>query len=142
MFRILLHIILPLGIGSLIYVLWRVQTLRVFVWFDALGVSPEVLHVRQWFKHYGETLPAWVLFSLPASLWMYSMVAWFQMALLQSDVRCRATWHSIALSLGVGTELGQLWGVVPGTFDLKDVAFYVAGWTAAILCTSEKEIPC
>jgi len=37
--RVLLHIILRLGIGSLIYILWRTPTLRVFRWFDTLGIT-------------------------------------------------------------------------------------------------------
>jgi hypothetical protein len=140
--RVLLHIILPLGVGSLIYILWRTPTLRVFRWFDTLGVAPEVFRLRRFFAPYRAILPAWALFSLPAALWMYAMVAWFQMALLRSDRRCRWIWLFIALSLGVGSELGQLCHVVPGRFDGEDVAFYVAGWIAAIFCTPKTEISC
>jgi len=69
------------------------------------------------------------------------MVAWFQMALSGSDRLIRWIWLSIALTLGVGSELGQLCRLVPGTFDGRDVAFYLAGWIAAIVCTPKKEIP-
>jgi hypothetical protein len=131
-----------LGIGSLIYILWRTPTLRVFRWFDALGISSGVFRLRHLFAPYRKILPAWALFSLPAALWMYAMAAWFQMALLRSDRRYRWIWLSIALSLGVGSELGQLCHVVPGTFDREDVVFYLAGWSAAIICTPKKEISC
>ena len=139
--RVVLHIILPLGAGSLIYILWRTPTLRVFRWFDTLGLASRIFRLRQFFAPYRAVVPRWVLFSLPAALWMYAMVAWFQMALLRSDRRTRWIWLSIALSLGVGSELGQLCRAVPGTFDGKDVAFYLAGWIAAILYTPKKEIP-
>jgi len=138
--RVVLHIILPLGVGSLIYILWRTPTLRVFRWFDTLGLGSEIFRLRQSFAPYRAVVPRWVLFSLPAALWMYAMAAWFQMALSRSDRRTRWIWLSIALSLGVGSELGQLWRVVPGTFDGRDVAFYLAGWIAAIVCTPKREI--
>ena len=131
--RVSLHIVLPLGVGSLIYILWRSPTLRVFRWFDTLGIASWIFRLRQLFAPYRAVVPA--------ALWMYAMVAWFQMALLQSDKRTRWIWLGIALTLGVGSELGQLCRVVPGTFDGKDVAFYLAGWIAAIVCTPKKEIP-
>lgn len=140
--RVLLHIVLPLGVGSLIYILWRTPMLRVFRWSDALGIATGVFRLRHLFAPYGKILPAWALFNLPAALWMYAMAAWFELALLGSDRRYRWIWLSIALCLGVGSELGQLCHVVPGTFDGKDVAFYLAGWIAAIICTPKKEISC
>lgn len=139
--RVLLHIILRLGIGSLIYILWRTPTLRVFRWFDTLGITWWILRLRQFFAPCRAFVPAWALFSLPVALWMYAMVAWFQMALSGSDRLIRWIWLSIALTLGVGSELGQLCRLVPGTFDGRDVAFYLAGWIAAIVCTPKKEIP-
>jgi hypothetical protein len=139
--RVFLHIVLPLAVGSLIYILWRAPTLRVFRWFDTLGIASWIFRLRQFFAPYRAVVPRWVLFSLPAALWMYAMVAWFQTALLGSDRRFRWIWFSIALGLGVGSELGQLCRVVPGTFDGKDVAFYLAGWVAAILYTPKEEIP-
>ena len=136
--RVLLHIVLPLSVGSPIYILWRSPTLRIFRWLDTVGVSPGVFRLRQFSAPYRAIVPSWILFSLPAALWMYAMVAWFQMALLQCDKRTRWIWLSIALTLGVGSEFGQLCRVVPGTFDGKDVAFYPAGWIAAIVCTPKK----
>ena len=35
------------------------------------------------------------------------------------------------VSLAVGAEVGQLIKVVPGTFDLMDIAGYIAAWAAA-----------
>ncbi len=140
--RVLLHIVLPLGVGSLIYILWRTPTLRVFKWSDALGIASGVFRLRHFFAPCRQILPAWALFNLPAALWMYAMAAWFELALLGRDRRYRWIWLSIALCLGVGSELGQLCQVLPGTFDGKDVAFYLAGWIAAIICTPKKELSC
>jgi hypothetical protein len=33
----------------------------------------------------------------------------------------------------VGAEVGQLIKVVPGTFDLMDIAGYIAAWAAATI---------
>lgn len=73
--RVLLHIVLPLGVGSLIYILWRTPTLRVFKWSDALGIASGVFRLRHFFAPYRQILPAWALFNLPAALWMYAMAA-------------------------------------------------------------------
>lgn len=140
--RVFLHIILPLGIGILIYIFWRSPTLKIFVWLDVAGLSSEILRTRQWVYPYGEVLPKWIIFSLPAALWMYAMVSWFQMALLPSDRQSRWIWLSAAFILGVGSEVGQLFQTIPGIFDSSDVTLYIIGWMMAIFSASQKEAFC
>jgi hypothetical protein len=55
----------------------------------------------------------------------------------------RTFWILLPVSLAVGTEVGQLLKIVPGTFDLMDIAGYVAAWAAASVfiitcCRKEK----
>src|SRR5687768_13245352 len=70
--RVFAHVVLPLGIGFALYVLWRPTNLWIFVWLDAVGLTDVVLAIRRVTVGMGESLPTAVLYSLPAACWTYS----------------------------------------------------------------------
>lgn len=45
-----IHVLTPLAIGGLIYVLWRSDSLLMFRWFEALGVAKLVAQLRVFAK--------------------------------------------------------------------------------------------
>ena len=60
--RVLIHIVLPVAFGSIVYILWRAPTLRVFRWIEALGLLNAVLQLRHWSRPATAILPTWFLF--------------------------------------------------------------------------------
>jgi len=85
-------------------------------------------------------LPSWFLFSIPAALWMYSTVSWFQ--LVWGDTRnwFWLGWISLVLFMGMLSEVGQHYGLVPGTFEMMDAVFYFGAWLLAITLVNSRRM--
>jgi hypothetical protein len=114
----LLHVILPVAVGTAIYLGWRDQDMWVNCWVDAIGAKG--LIIRPDFP-----LPGWVKNSLPDGCWVYAYTSW--MLLIWRRVNL---WVVTGVVLAVGGELGQLKvvGLVPGTYDNIDMACYLGGF--------------
>lgn len=81
--------------------------------------------------HYGR-IPNPILYSLPDALWVYSFTAVMQYVWFQQQNRYgRMFWIFLPVSLGVGGEIGQLFKIVPGTFDPVDLFAYIAACVLA-----------
>ena len=132
-----IHVLSPIAVGGLIYVRWRNANLLMFQWFRALGVQGLISWLR---TGAGETTGwlYWVAYSLPDGLWVYALTA--LMILLWRDARSpfKFVWLSLGLLLGAGSELGQLAGFVPGSFDVIDLLVCLAAVAAAMVFTSGK----
>jgi len=127
------------------YSLWRSKRLLVFTWYGRLGLQAPLLALRTNLAGVRHFLPDFVLYSLPDALWVYSFTflmqsVWFR----HSKSYGRTFWILLPVSLAVGAEVGQLIKVVPGTFDLKDIAGYIAAWAAATMfirtCCTRDEV--
>ena len=126
------HVCFPIILGAGIYSLWRSKRLLVFTWYGWLGLQAPLLALRANLAGVRHFLPDFVLYSLPDALWVYSFTflmqsVWFR----HSRSYGRTFWILLPVSLAVGAEIGQFFKVVPGTFDLMDIAGYVAAWAAA-----------
>ncbi|HEY6046787.1 MAG TPA: hypothetical protein VIU65_09300 [Pyrinomonadaceae bacterium] len=134
---LVLHVLTPVTVGGLIYLRWRDSNLLMFKWFRALGLETVVGWLRA-----GAGEPSgwffWLAYSLPDGLWVYALTA--LMIFLWRDARSstRFLWPSLGLLLGAGSELGQLAGVVPGSFDVIDLLVCVFAAVAAMIFTSRK----
>jgi hypothetical protein len=134
---LILHVLSPVAVGGLIYVRWRNANLLMFQWFRDLGLDGLISWLR---TGAGEASGGtyWIAYSLPDGLWVYALTA--LMILLWRDTRSpvKFLWLSLGLLLGAGTELGQLAGFVPGSFDVIDLLVCLAAVAAAMVFTSEK----
>jgi hypothetical protein len=130
--RWLLHGVLPVVLGAAIYVLFRSPRLRVFDWLHALGLGEAVPAARAWARPAAEHLPGWLLYSAPDGLWVYGLTGCLALAWRGAPGRARRLWLCVGVVLGVGGELGQLVGLVPGVFDPADVLLCALAWGAAI----------
>lgn len=115
----LIQVVLPIAVGACIYVGWRSTDLLVFRWLEAVGadgliVRPDV------------PLPFWVLYALPDGCWVYAYTSW--MLLIWGRM---VPWVYSGVVLALGAELGQLVGLVPGTYDNLDMVFYVGAFILA-----------
>jgi hypothetical protein len=132
------HVLLPLAIGGSLYVLYRPRSLVMFRWFDQLGLGSIVDRLRAATAVPEGAIPEVIVFCLPNALWLYAFV--FQIAQLWKGEGGRPArlWLAAPMLLGIGPELGQLAGVVPGTFDILDVATSVVAASAALVAAGSR----
>lgn len=124
----LLHTILPLLFGSLIYLLFRPDNILLFHWLEQIGARERIDDWRAQAAWLTEYLPGWLLFSLPNSLWTYSFAIYF--TLLWRDHRLYY-WVGLTWAISLLGELLQLFSWLPGTFSLIDLMFIII----AIVCS-------
>lgn len=124
---------LTLLCGGLIYVLFRTATLKMFVWYKTIGLGGLTNGLRKLTFKFANELPEWILFSLPDGLWVFSYVC-SMLAIWQNSVSSKnAFWILIIPILAIGSEIGQLFGLVVGTFDFADLLFYIFGMTLSFI---------
>lgn len=123
--KVILHIALPLFVGSTIYVLFREKTLLMFDWFSYLKLDFIIDFLRNNFYEYRIYIPKSILFSLPDALWVYSFTMFLSIYLKNKIILSTVFIGSII------TEILQLWFVV-GTFDIYDVIYMFALYLIAM----------
>jgi len=144
---LLLHVVAPLATGSLIYVLWRRESLLVFTWLRAVGCGSLVLGARALLAPWRTHLPQFLLFSLPDAFWVYAFTSAIRL-IWAGQRRSINTifWVAVPSALALGSEMGQFLRIVPGTFDWSDVVAYsLAGLLASQAVAPErvtKGAPC
>ena len=113
---------IPLFIGCLIYVLFRTDTLlynKLFGnFFSPIG-SPKTF------------LQKIIIFSLPDGLWAmsYTMLIFH----LRNDKTFKTLiWSILIPVIGILSEIGQLYYLIPGTFDIIDLIMYIIAPTLVI----------
>ncbi len=119
--------LISLLLGSLIYIIFRSTSLKMFSWYKVIGVNDFVLELRQYFKEYKYLIPNWVLFSLPDGLWIFSYVCLI-LWIWKGEVDFKNIFWIIIIPLvAIFSEVAQLLNIVSGTFDLSDLFFYLLG---------------
>jgi hypothetical protein len=126
---LLVHVCLPIACGAAIYVGWRSPHLMVQGWLRELGLGGAAATVRAHARCV--RLPGFVKFSMPDALWCYALVAHF--GRLWKGTRGGLAWAAAAVIAALSSELGQLVGVVPGTFDPADLASVACACALALL---------
>ncbi len=130
--RTALHLFLSaltLLVGSLIYILYRPGNLLVFEWSSFVGLEEVVLALQESSVVLAFDPPGWVLYSLPDMLWVVSFGHAIYAVLTGADVGLKAFLGAATIigTMALGSEVGQAFGVVPGTFDWWDMLLYLGG---------------
>ncbi|SNR33382.1 hypothetical protein SAMN04487979_103116 [Flavobacterium sp. ov086] len=119
--------------GSIIYVLFRSSSLRMFGWFEKLGVLNFIKTIRSFTIDYASNLSSLILFSFPDGLWLFSYVSLI-LYLWKNEIRYENVfWILIVPIIAIISELGQILKIVPGTFDIIDLLMYLLGTTLPFL---------
>ncbi len=127
-----MHVLCPLALGAGIYVGWRSTELLVFRWIESCSLG-HLLKFRPEVE-----LPEWLLYCFPDGCWVYAMTSW--MLIIWARMM---PWVWVGVVMAVGAEIGQLWGVVPGTYDTLDLAFYIGAFiTAGVLNAKTYLVDC
>ena len=129
-----IHVGLPLFLATLIYILFRADTLFLFTWLDELGLKTLVNAVRQPFVGLSNHIPQILLYSFPDAAWSYAFTALMTLYWRDDPSTVKWIWIAFAAMMGVASELGQLFGVLNGTFDLVDLIAYIVAPIAALYC--------
>ena len=114
--KVILHIALPIFIGSMIYILFREKELLMFNWFNYLKLNFIIDFLRNNFYEYRIYIPKSILFSLPDALWVYSFTMFLSIYLKNKIILSTVFIGSIIM------EILQFW-FVAGTFDIYDVIY-------------------
>jgi hypothetical protein len=122
----------PLLSGGAIYLLFREKCLLMFEWVRYLGLYPLLSDYRSIFGHYEGFLPDWVIYSLPYGLWCCSLSAFLSTLWCKSNIFSQVIVLGFIMSVTIAPEVGQLLGIVSGTFDTMDLAICFAGTSIGI----------
>ena len=99
----------------MIYVAFRTESLAMFTWFRTLHLNGLVERVRNMAS--GVQLPYFVKYCLPNGLWIASYILATD-ALVEKN---RLLWALTLPGIAILFEFLQIWGIIPGTFDLGDL---------------------
>ncbi len=112
---------LPVFLGGIIYLTYRVDTLLMFNWFKWIGFTDLVNFLRTNNQLQNLTIPNWVKFSLPDALWLFSFTYIILLIWDFKITRHSVLWILLTPTVGFFSEIGQLIGIIPGTFDKVDL---------------------
>jgi len=130
--RVLLLVGLPLGVGAGIYVVWRAEEVRLVTWLP-VGV------VRAMRGSLGAIpLPSIVVASGSDAAWGFAFGAALGLVWQGRLAEPRARlWLAAGAAIAASAEIGQLWGLPPGTFDVVDLIAITLGYALGA-CASAK----
>ena len=107
-------------IGSYLYLKFRSETLLMFTWAENLGLNFIVSSIRESSILNSPKLE-YFIFSTPFGMWVVSFCC-FIGAIWHKDISIEAIiWRLFAPAIAISSELLQLLGVIPGTFDTNDL---------------------
>ena len=124
--QFLIGSILSLILGTLVYLLFRVSTLKIFSWLENIGVDFLNFKIRKTTLNYTEILPDWFLFSLPDGLWIFSYTSLI-LHIWGKTSKESFFWIIIIPAIAIFSEILQGLKLIPGTFDSIDLLFYTLG---------------
>lgn len=123
-----LNVLVPLLVGGGLYFGYRPTCLLMFEWADYLHLTTYVDVFREYCATLNYTPSRFTLYCVPDGVWVHSMTATY-LSIWDNEYRKGLVWILFGLILGVGSELGQLLGLIGGVFDLHDVIAYVLFFT-------------
>lgn len=120
-------------LGGLIYILFRVPSLKMFAWYETIGLGSLIIALRKLTFPFAPKIPEWILFSLPDGLWIFSYVS-LMLCIWNNNVSFKNLFWILSIPfLAIGSEIGQGLGLIPGTFDLADLLLYIFGMALPFL---------
>jgi len=119
--RYALSSILWLISGSMIYVCFRPESLLMFHWSKAVGISNEIHLIRDAAGPFGRVFPTWANHSLPYAMWVFSNMLAQRSIWYRSEALVSYFWILAAPAIAILSEVAQALKMIPGTFDWIDL---------------------
>ena len=139
--QIIIGHVFTLLLGGLIYILFRQDTLKMFSWFDNINVSSAISELRLCTVPLSGHFPNWFLYSLPDGLWLFSYLSVLLAVWDNVISKHNIHWLLLVPMVAIFSEIGQLFEIVPGTFDIFDLIFYLLGTVLPILIFTNSKTP-
>lgn len=125
--QLLIGHVATLCCGSLIYILFRSSSLKMFIWFERINILSVIKNFRNFTSTYSNILPNFILYSLPDGLWLFSYVS-LVLYLWKNELKSENIFWIFSVPLiSIISELGQINKIIPGTFDIIDLLMYLLG---------------
>jgi fatty acid desaturase len=122
-----LHVILPLLLGTLTYVVARQRAPQAMVWLADVGLQ---LHRAEFHQERWVTMVAnW----FPDAAWSYALTAALCLVWAGQKSQARFFWIAAGPALALCWEGSQLLGMLPGVFSVSDVVASLAASALAIV---------
>jgi hypothetical protein len=117
----IINVIFPIVLGLIIYLLYRDTSLLVFDWISYIYLDDLIFRVRDYLEPYKLITNGFIIYTLPDGLWSYSLT--YVMCLIWFDIKNKIKYFMISIGIifGVFLELGQLFNLIQGTFDINDL---------------------
>ena len=131
--QIIIGHLFTLLLGGLVYISFRQDTLKMFRWFDSINLSAVISELRLLTLPLSDHLPNWFLYSLPDGLWLCSYLSVLLVVWDNVISKHNIHWLLLVPIIAIVSEIGQLFGIIPGTFDIFDLTFYIGGTILPIL---------
>lgn len=144
--KFLVHVLLPIFAATYIYTLWGSRSFIVFRLYENLGLGSAIVVLRKMADPLRHFIPSFILFSVPAALWLYAAIAvcllfWAGRKVSIHRTGIRWLWIACPLALAAGSEIAQRFHIIPGTFDVYDLLAYATAALAAYTLLAKRMLP-
>ena len=131
--KLIFYHLLSLIVGSLIYILFRSSSLKVFSWLNSVGIDILDSKIRKSAIEISPFIPDWILLSLPDGLWLFSYVCLMLCIWGNSITIKNLFWITIIPTIAIASEIAQYFKLLQGTFDPLDLLLYFLGGTLPLI---------
>ena len=120
-----LNVVSPVIVGGMIYTFYRDKSILLFDWYNYLDLTCYVLKWRLFFNPDDVIISNIFTQNLPDGLCVYAfsscmMLIWGEKKTIYKNIYLIAP-----ILLSILSELGQLFNIISGTFDVKDIISYL-----------------
>ena len=119
--------LISLIFGGLIYVFFRSYNIKMFRWYEFIGLDNFITSIRRITVNHNNLFPSWFLYSLPDGLWIFSYTCLMFYIWDNKITLKNVFWVFIIPISAIISELGQMTKYINGTFDILDLVFYFLG---------------
>jgi len=128
-----------LFIGCLAYLALRKGVYAFDLLLQSIGLDHLFAPIRQ--AAHPLDAPDFITYSMPAGLWALAYIIIIDAIWKPFSVKTKLLITSIVPMLGVGSELMQLFCILPGTYDSLDLLAYIAPYLIYALIICRKHQP-
>lgn len=114
----------PLILGGVIYIAFRSQNLKMFTWFNNIGLH-QLISVIRISTITRLNFPKWFVYNLPDGLWICSAIL-INAVIWNFKINTRnIIWYSLIPLIAILSEFFQRFDLISGTYDFLDLIFYM-----------------
>lgn len=126
-FYLIPEAILSILFGGLLYIIFRTDSLLMFNWFKYLAISDFIYDLRNSMIFPLSSELKTFINTAPGGFWTFSYSA-FLLFIWNLEINSRNIYYYISIpAAAVLSEIFQLAGFIPGTFNYLDIISYTAG---------------